>query len=110
MTWRDEPAARSALYRLRQVFLDVGDLVRPAAIIGLQRRGAPLQRDAIEPGLGDRQLRVVADRTQGKYDQSGRLARVVHARRDRIGVPAKCDAFHRLDALHPEIEFLALMG
>src|SRR5688572_5062815 len=74
------------------MFLERGEHFRPAlGVVGVDLRPA-LERDFVEPGFGNRQPGAAARGLQREGDRGLRLARVVHVRVHRAGMPPPDDA------------------
>src|SRR6266550_571610 len=74
--------------RLLDILREILDLPSPPVVVHAERFGATGGRDAIEPGLDDRQLGAAIDFLEREFDQRGGLGRVVHGGIDGVGVPA----------------------
>jgi len=82
----------------------VAHLHGPAAGVGAQRGLAACGRQPVETRLGEAQQDAFGHRLEFEGDQGGGFHGVVHARLDRIGVPAPGEHAHRLDALDVQRE------
>src|SRR6266550_5673162 len=91
-------SCNAAALRLLDILREMLDLPSPPVVVHAERFGATGKRDAIEPGLDDRQLGAAVDFLERELDQRGRLGRVVHSGIDGVGVPAIGEVPLRVDA------------
>src|SRR5207245_8694262 len=75
------------------------DLAVPPVGVHAERFGATRERDAIKPGLDDRERGAAVCVLEMELDQRRGLGRVVHGRVDGVGVPAIREVALRVDAL-----------
>src|SRR5215472_1948527 len=71
----------------RQILLDQFHLMGPAAFVGGERLGAPLDRNSIEARLGYGQHRPRRNFLQLKHHQRARFLGVIDARIDGVRMP-----------------------
>src|SRR5205807_329211 len=83
----------------RNVFLDQLHLLGPPALVRREGLGAASRREAVEPALGQGELRSARHFLERELDQRHRLFRVVEVRLDRERVPAEGEDPLRLDAI-----------
>src|SRR2546427_12251296 len=112
----------AAALRLLDILREVLDLPVPAVVVHAGRFGAARERDAIEPGLDDRERGATRGFLESELDQRGGLGRVVDGGVDGVGVPAIREVALGVDALdqhfqchvliagygHPALDRLAL--
>src|SRR5262245_6206494 len=84
-------SSRRVRRALGDMALDRLHLLGPAALVHAIGERAARERDAVEPGLDDRQPRAAGDRLELESDQGALLAGVVDAALDRVGMPAPRD-------------------
>src|SRR2546427_13243139 len=85
--------------RLRDIPRELFDLAVPPVVVHAERFGATRERDAIEPGLDNRERSAAVRFLELELDQRRGLGRVVHGRVDGVGVPAIREVALRVDAL-----------
>src|SRR2546421_13061855 len=88
-------AALPLLDMLRELL----DLPGPAVVVHTERLGATGDRNAIEPGLDDRERGAAVCFLEHELDQRRGLGRIVHGGVDGVGVPAIREVPLRIDAL-----------
>src|SRR6267143_484444 len=85
---------------LRDMALDVLQLLSPAAVIHTERFRTALGGHFVEAGLGEQQQSPARDLLQPELDQRGCLLRVVHLRIDAVRMPGEAEEPLGLDLLH----------
>src|SRR3989441_10766167 len=85
--------------RLRDIPRELFDLAVPPVVVHAERFGATRERDAIEPGLDNRERGAAVRFLELELDQRRGLGRVVRGRVDGVGVPAIREVALRVDAL-----------
>lgn len=103
-TDRNNSGDANALCFLRKVFLDELDDDAPALLVGGEGFRAARERDLVEAGFGDGEHDAVGDFFQSKFDERGRLVRVIHAGLNRVGMPAKREKTFGFDAVDGDFE------
>src|SRR5256886_11877958 len=81
-------ANSGAALPLLDILRELLDLPGPAVVVHAERLGATGERDAIEPGLDDRERGAALCVLERELDQRRGLGRVVHGGVDGVGVPA----------------------
>src|SRR5438552_13399477 len=84
---------------LRDILRDLLDLPGPAVVVHAERFGTTGGRDAIKPGLDDRERGAAVCFLELELDQRRGLSRVVHGGIDGVRVPAIREVALRVDAL-----------
>src|SRR6266550_4298192 len=94
----------AAALRLLDILRELLDLPRPAVVVHAERLGATGERDAIEPGLDNRERGAAVCVLELELDQRRGLGRVVHGGVDGVGVPAIREVPLRIDALDQQFQ------
>src|SRR5436190_3817708 len=92
-------ANNGAALPLLDILRELLDLAVPAVVVHAERLGATGERDAIEPGLDNREHGAAVCVLELELDQRRGLGRVVHGGVDGVGVPAIREVPFRIDAL-----------
>src|SRR6266516_1925684 len=92
-------ANSGAALLLLDILREMLDLPGPPVVVHAERFGATGGRDAIEPGLDDRQFSAAVRFLERELDQRGGLGRVVQSGIDGVGVPAIGEVPLRFNAL-----------
>src|SRR5258708_37515781 len=100
----DRGMAAAVALRAGKVLLDERHDDRPAGLVGGERLGAALQRNAIEAGLGHGQLRAAGNVLDLEDDERRRLGGVVDALLDGEWMPSEREQPFGLDAIDGDIE------
>src|SRR5213593_3849277 len=100
----------AAALRLLDILRELFDLPGPAVVVHAERLGATGGRDAIEPGLDDRERGAAVCFLESELDQRGGLGRVVHGGVDGIGVPPIREVPLRIYALDQHFQHHVLVA
>src|SRR5437763_16541639 len=92
-------ANRGAARPLLDILRELLDLPGPAVVVHAERLGTTRERDAIEPGLDNRERRAAPCFLELELDQRRGLGRVVDGGVDGVGVPAIREVALRVNAL-----------
>src|SRR3989441_5931901 len=94
----------AAALRLLDILTELLDLPGPAVVVHAERFGATRERDAIKPGLDDRERGAAVCFLELELDQRRGLGRVVHGGVDGVGGPAIREVALRVDALDQHLQ------
>src|SRR5215472_4758722 len=89
---------------LRKVFLDELDDHAPTLLVGGEGFCASLERDLVEAGFGDGEHDAAGNFFQREFDERCRLVRVIDARLNGVGMPAKREEAFAFDAVDGDFE------
>src|SRR5882762_3090006 len=94
----------AAALRLLDILGELLDLPGPAVVVHAERLGAAGGRNAIKPGLDNRERGAALCVLERELDQRRGLGRVVHGGVDGVGVPAIREVPLRVDALDQQFQ------
>src|SRR2546427_382909 len=103
-------ANSGAALPLLDILRELLDLPRPAVVVHTERLSATGERDAIEPGLDNRERGAAVCVLELELDQRRGLGRVVHGGVDGVGVPAIREVPFRIDALDQHFKHHVLVA
>src|SRR6266550_2244061 len=97
-------ANSGAALPLLDILSELLDLPGPPVVVHAERFDATAERDAIEPGLDNRERGAAVRILERELDQRRGLGRVVHGGIHGVGVPAIREVALRVDALDQQFQ------